>query len=187
MKNNSKAIAETVSNDSFSVRYCFQNDKPYFMASDVIKCLGGYSCPQVLVKYRVAPEDVMKKSVYLGQGGCRKVLFIDEKGVYDIAQHKGFSKEDTKEFFIWFKDIPKKLTDEKPKAEAEAEEQTDEKEIEPVIKNISATPFDAQMMQIGIAWGNFILDTLKCQRAAVTTKEELEIALRATEMLLKNY
>ena len=181
MKNNSKANAETVSNDSFSVRYCFQNDKPYFMASDVVKCFGGYSSPSTLTKIRVSPDNILKKNVYLGQGGSKKCLFIDEKGVYSLIQYQGFLEKTRREFVIWFKDIPQKLTEgDKP------EEQPCDKASEPV-KNIIATPFDTQMMKIGLAWGNFILDTLKSHRAAVATNEELEIALKATEMLLKNY
>ena len=179
---NSETIREAVGkvgNGNFEIRYCFQNSKPYFMASDVVKCFGGYSSPATLTKLRVSPDDILKKDIYVGQGGSKKCLFIDERGVYSLIQYQGFLEETKREFVIWFKDIPQKLTD-KP------EEQSDDKASEPV-KNIIATPFDTQMMKIGLAWGNFILDTLKSQRAAVATNEELEIALKATEMLLKNY
>lgn len=173
-----------ISNGAFEVRYLFQNNKPYFMASDVVKCFGGYSSPPTLTKIRVSPDNILKKNVYLGQGGSKKCLFIDENGVYSLVEYPGFLAETRREFVYWFKDIPSKLADMK-KTDTETVPET--KTNEPATQKVTATPLDIKMMNIGIGWCDFVLDTLKHQKSASASDKELEIALRVTEMLLENY
>lgn len=175
-----------ISNGTFEVRYCFKDDKPYFLASDVVKCFGGYSSPSTLTKLRVSPDNILKKNVYLGQGGSRKCLFVDEKGVYALVRYPGFSAETRRTFVFWFKDIPSKLMDMMKKPDTETTPEAKAKTAEP-LKEVTATPFDIKMMKIGMDWCDFVLDTLKHQKSASASDKELEIALRVTEMLLKNY
>ena len=174
-------VVGKVENGNFEIRYCFQNGKPYFMASDVVKCFGGYSSPSTLTKSHVSPENILKKSVYLGQGGNKYCLFIDEKGVYSLVQYPGFLAETRRAFVYWFKDIPSKLADMMNNPTTEV------KNKEPTTQKVTATPFDIKMMNIGIGWCDFVLDTLKNQKAMVASEKEIEIALKVTEMLLENY
>lgn len=174
-------------NGAFEIRYCFKGDKPYFMANDVVKCFGGYSSPSTLTKLRVSPDNILKKDVYLGQGGSRKCLFIDEKGVYSLVQHPGFSAETRRMFVFWFKDIPLKLMDMMKNPDTETVPEPETKANEPATQKVTATPFDIKMMKIGMDWCDFVLDTLKKSESSVASEKELEIALKVTEMLLENY
>ena len=53
--------------------------------------------------------------------------------------------------------------------------------------NIKLTPFDKKLLGIGMMWADFVEDTLKHTSAYSCNDARIELALKATEMLLKNW
>ena len=53
--------------------------------------------------------------------------------------------------------------------------------------NIKLTPFDKKLLGIGMMWADFVEDTLKHTSIHSYDNDRLAIALKATEMLLKNW